>query len=216
MKSEKLTTNASWIGILLLMFAAALNAQVTGSGTINTIPVWINTTTLGNSPIVQKSGNIGIGTKAPTAKLHIVSSNKGPMVVLNNTSTSTTTSPVAVEGLTPAINGTALLGIASTTSNGALAIGVSGQSGADGGNGVQGLATAACATYCPSGVYGITMKGGVGVNATANNTSGSSNAVQAINHSPQGFAVAAANTAGGLVFVGASGSSYTTVFTVDG
>ena len=47
-------------------------AQVTGLGTENTIPLWIGKTNLGNSGIFQTGGNVGIGTKAPDAKLGVV------------------------------------------------------------------------------------------------------------------------------------------------
>jgi hypothetical protein len=50
---------------------ASTSGGVGGSGTINTIPVWSGGSTLGNSGITQSSGNVGIGTTAPTSKLEI-------------------------------------------------------------------------------------------------------------------------------------------------
>ena len=57
--------NTTWIGILLLMWATAVYAQVGSTGTTDTIPLWTNSTTLGDSLVFQSSGNIGIGTKTP-------------------------------------------------------------------------------------------------------------------------------------------------------
>lgn len=42
-------------------------ATIGGGGTANHIPIWTNATTLGNSVIFQKNGNIGIGTTNPAA-----------------------------------------------------------------------------------------------------------------------------------------------------
>ena len=46
-------------------------AQVGGSGTPNTIPQFTTSTTIGDSPMIQFGGNIGIGTTFPTAKLTV-------------------------------------------------------------------------------------------------------------------------------------------------
>ena len=45
--------------------------EVNGSGTVNYIPKWIASKTLGNSVIYQSGNNIGIGTTNPQAKLHV-------------------------------------------------------------------------------------------------------------------------------------------------
>lgn len=42
-------------------------ATIGGGGTANHIPIWTNATTLGNSVVFQKNGNIGIGTTNPAA-----------------------------------------------------------------------------------------------------------------------------------------------------
>jgi len=42
-----------------------------GSGTAYAVPVWTNSTTLGNSLLFQSGGNIGIGTTTPAAKLDV-------------------------------------------------------------------------------------------------------------------------------------------------
>lgn len=45
--------------------------SVTGSGTTNTVAQFTGATTIGNSPIVQFDGNIGINSPNPTAKLDV-------------------------------------------------------------------------------------------------------------------------------------------------
>ncbi|MBC7420543.1 MAG: hypothetical protein H7328_07430, partial [Bdellovibrio sp.] len=42
-----------------------------GSGTANYIPLWANSTSLGNSPIAVSGGNVGIGTTTPSSKLSV-------------------------------------------------------------------------------------------------------------------------------------------------
>jgi hypothetical protein len=46
-------------------------ATITGGGTINFIPIWTGASTLGNSVLFQKSGNIGIGTTNPLANFKL-------------------------------------------------------------------------------------------------------------------------------------------------
>lgn len=45
-----------------------------GSGTVNYLPLFTGTTTLGNSVISQTSGNLGIGTTTPTVKFELAGS----------------------------------------------------------------------------------------------------------------------------------------------
>jgi hypothetical protein len=45
--------------------------SITGTGQTNHIPVWKSSTTLGSSGIVSASGNVGIGTSSPVAKLEV-------------------------------------------------------------------------------------------------------------------------------------------------
>ncbi len=46
-------------------------AQVTGSGTTGTVPVFTGTSTVGNSPITVSGSNVGIGTTAPLSPLSV-------------------------------------------------------------------------------------------------------------------------------------------------
>src|SRR3989442_2628639 len=75
MKSRTFT----WFTVMALFAAlrvpVQLAAQVAGSGTTNNIPIWTNSTTLGNSILFQTGGKVGIGTTSPAAKLHVVGQN---------------------------------------------------------------------------------------------------------------------------------------------
>ena len=42
-----------------------------GSGTVGQIPKWVTSTTFGDSVIAESTGNVGIGTTGPGAKLHV-------------------------------------------------------------------------------------------------------------------------------------------------
>lgn len=200
----------------ILFCGSAIYAQVTGSGTINMVPLWTGSTALGNSAISQKGVNIGIGTKTPVYRLHILASSTGAMVVANNTSLSTTTIPIGALGMTASPKGIGLQGLATSTSLTSQGIGVFGQSAGEG-VGVVGYASSACsATLCPAGVQGSVAKGGAGVVAIAQNTSGTGNALQAETYSPQAVGLAMAVHGGGNVMDAVSGASNKLVFQVDG
>jgi len=57
--------NLTWVN------ATGISGTVDGSGTINYIPKWSDEDTMTDSVIYESSGNIGIGTIAPTSKLHV-------------------------------------------------------------------------------------------------------------------------------------------------
>jgi hypothetical protein len=208
--------NNACFALAILLFMTPAYAQVTGSGTLNTVPLWTGTTTLGNSAIFQKGSNIGIGTKAPIYKLHVVTSSTGALVVANNTSLSTTTIPIGALGLTSSPKGIGVQGVATSIATDGTAIGVFGQSDGEGA-GIVGFAPSACsATLCPVGVLGAVAKGGAGVVAVAQNTSGTSNALQVQTFSPQAVGLAMAVSGGGNVIDAVSGASNKLVFQVDG
>ena len=61
------------------------NGNVTGSGTTGYIPQWQSDSLLNNSVIYQNGTNIGIGTTAPAALLHINASNTNGAFRVDNT-----------------------------------------------------------------------------------------------------------------------------------
>ena len=140
------------IGALLLVFGlAALGARaqtVTGSGTTNTIPQFTSSTSIGNSPILEFNGNIGIGTPTARFPLDIFGgtgtpslSFGGPILVLGELRDSTNFA-VAVEGLASATSGF-VTGVAGTTYSpaGVGVLGTHATNDAGGGGGVSGLTT---------------------------------------------------------------------------
>lgn len=58
---------------LLVVGAAAQTTVTTSGGTVNTVPLYSGSSTIGNSTITQSGGNVGIGTTSPQALIHIVS-----------------------------------------------------------------------------------------------------------------------------------------------
>jgi hypothetical protein len=71
------------LAFCLLFVAASAAAQtVSGSGTTNTVPLFTGSSTIGNSVITQSSGNVGISTTTPTAKLEV----EGGSILLSNSS----------------------------------------------------------------------------------------------------------------------------------
>ncbi|HEY1742942.1 MAG TPA: hypothetical protein VGG18_07230 [Granulicella sp.] len=62
---------ATAISFLLFATGAAAQTTVTGTGTINTVPLFTGSSTLSNSAITQSSGNINIGNPSAHAQLTI-------------------------------------------------------------------------------------------------------------------------------------------------
>jgi len=196
------------ICILLVIFGLAAlgaNAQtVTGSGTTNTIPQFTSSTSIGNSPIVEFNGNIGIGTPTARFPLDIFGGIGGPsssfccpILVLGELRDSTDGS-IAVEGLNSALSGntTGLAGISySPTGNGVV--------GNGGGNGVRGQTNT---------VTGFA----VGTAGVALGTSGPGVGIFGQAWSGHGVAGLFANVAGGDIIVGGVGQPEVSVFRVDG
>ena len=74
------TRTTAWLCVLLiaLSFAPLVPAQQTtpplalaGTGTTNFIPIWTNSTTIGNSTLFQTGGNVSIGNTTPASKLDV-------------------------------------------------------------------------------------------------------------------------------------------------
>src|SRR5215469_7930836 len=55
-------------------------AQVSGSGTAGDVPIWTNSTTLGNSVVSQNGHRIGINFKSPKAALDVATPNNNTAV----------------------------------------------------------------------------------------------------------------------------------------
>ncbi|HEX4770541.1 MAG TPA: tail fiber domain-containing protein [Bryobacteraceae bacterium] len=66
-----LTQRASQPRPASLAVAPALTAALAGTGTTNFLPIWANSTTLGNSTIFETGNNVGIGTTAPATTLDV-------------------------------------------------------------------------------------------------------------------------------------------------
>jgi len=236
-----MTLKIARFALSLLLWASMAHAQVTGSGTANTIPVWTGKTTVGNSVISETGSNVGIGTKKPAAKLDVVTTSTSVPAITGSanatsgyapgvfgTSASTTTYAAAIYGIATATtgsefgvygvtnspNGTAVQGYAPATSAGATN-GVAGFTN-NGGNGVFGGASAT--TGLNFGVQGMSFSsGGVGVQGSSPNVG-----VVGINQvcSPNcnlvvGTAGQFITASGGLVLQGLAGSNYAQVFSVD-
>ena len=187
------------IGTLLLVFGlAALGARaqtITGSGTTNTIPEFTSSTTIGNSPIVDFNGRIGIGTATARFPLDIFGGFGTPSPTFN--------APILVLGeLRDSTNfAVAIEGLASATSG--IVTGVSGTTYSSGGNGVVGNH----ATNSPGGggVFGVTSASNgfaYGTRGDAVGTSGPVVGVMGVTLSPQGD---------GGRFVGVRGDSGTII-----
>lgn len=194
------------ICVLLLMISfAALSARaqtVTGSGTTNTIPQFTGSTTIGNSPIVQFNGNIGIGTQTPLYPLNVFagfgpSPFRGPRSIEGELQDNSD-GAVAIEGLSSGTSG-ATVGVSgvSFSPNGNGVIGNGGQ------NGVRGQT--ATTTGFVTGVSGVSL-----------GTSGPGVGVFGQAWSGHGVAGLFANVAGGDIIVGGIGQPSTNVFRVDG
>jgi len=155
--------------LAILSCVSVAQAQVTGSGTKNDIPVWTGTTTLGNSVISQSAGNVGIGTKKPDAKLDVVTtSTTAPAITGSANATSGTAAGFLGSTASSASGATAVIGMASATTG--ITFGVQGFSSSDAGIGVQGVTAGG-----GSGVIGnATAKTGLnfGVQGTTSSSSG--------------------------------------------
>ena len=105
--------------LAVVFCVATASAQLTGSGTSHTIPLWTGTQTLGNSPIVSAGGDVAIGTTTPNGKFTVVSTNpttnaisgsanatSGIAAGVYGTTSSSSEFAVAVAGFATATTGT--------------------------------------------------------------------------------------------------------------
>jgi hypothetical protein len=226
---------------LTILFGAVIaHSQVTGSGTLRTIPIWTGKSSIGNSKILQLDGNVGVNTKTPGAQLDVESaSTTEPAVVGNNYATTGSTNGVlglsaspdgtAVAGLESATTGTAIGGyfrtassagtalIGSATATTGTAIGIFGETEAPGSYAILGAQRAT--TDSGAGVNGYTESttGGAGVIGEAKATSGGAAGVYASTLSPDGIVALLRAQAGGNIIIGQFGTSSTVanVFRVD-
>lgn len=189
--------SACWTLALCLCLVSVGWAQVTGSGTANTIPQFTTATNIGDSPIIQANGNIGIGSTNPNSRLEVFdfrqsggNANGAVFGVVNCTAGNTQPTCAGVRG------------DASNVTVGAVGVlGDNFASDASGGSGVLGQAFGTNAT----GVRGI-----------AGATSGNSVGVQGLALSADGAGGVFINRASGTILVGAAGPSIAPVFRVDG
>jgi len=177
---------------------AAAPAAVTGTGTAGTVPLWTSGTALGNSDILQSSGNLGIGRVAPNARF-LAENPSGVGIVGISTSTTGTTAigvqgqdlettgtTTGVVGLVASDAGTGVQGQSDATSG--TTFGVVGDNASSAGYGVAGNATAT--TGDTTGVLGQTpSNAGTGVWGNATATSGNTFGVSGTNASDAGVAV---------------------------
>jgi len=175
--------------------------QVGGSGTPNTIPQFITSTTIGDSPILLFNGNIGIGSLNPNAKFEV--KDFRDLDVNGN-------GPNAIFGLvtckqTPNIGCAAVRGDANAVSLGAIGVlGNNFATDAQGGGGLQGQTFA-------------TVGFSFGARGDALGTTGFVHGVVGITHSTGGSGGYFVNRAKGDVLIGVvAGPPDIRVFRVDG
>lgn len=181
--------------------AADVAPAQTGSGTANYITIWTGTTTLGNSRLYQAaSGNVGLGTTAPAAKLEAVTASATGTGVLGYAS-SATGANFGVTGKTASSAGTGVRGEATATSG--ANYGVYGSTASSAGAGVNGVNTAASGGNGVYGTSGGTNANGVFGIDTA--TSGFAVGVNGQTNSPAGTGVNGLN----LATNGGNGGNFT-------
>lgn len=71
MKAKRMKFRISGLVVTVLSLLLPMAAQVGGTGTTNHVPLWINSSTLGNSVLFQTGGNVGVGNTSPVAILDV-------------------------------------------------------------------------------------------------------------------------------------------------
>ena len=184
MKRKIVLRNSSLIGLFTVLLAVPLLSQqapVGGSGTTNYIPIWTNSTTLGNSGFFENGpgGNVGLGTTNPGAQLEVDTAAPGAAISGNATRFSTSAVGVAGTGKFRGLVGSAT----STFGFGGPKYGVVGTANSSNGAGVFGQApnfgvSGAATGAGGAGVYGNAPLYGVwGNSATGDGVHGTTSAV---------------------------------------
>jgi hypothetical protein len=198
--------------VALVLGAMQSPAQVSGSGSPGTLPIWTGSTTLSNSMILQISGHVAIGTAAPSAKLHVQTTSLTQPAVTGYVTAKTGKAPGGFfQSTSPA--STALLGVALATTG--PANGIYGQTATAGGYGIFGNNAATSGSGV--GVLGTSNSAGPGVNGTSLATAGFGMGFYGQANS-QGATVALFRAqSGGEIITGqfGSGASAVNVFRVD-
>jgi hypothetical protein len=155
---------------------AQTGTDITGSGTAGYLPVFTAASTIADSVIVQKSGDVGVGvTPSSTVKLS-VSNSAGD----------------GIEGISSSTSGAGVEGSATATTG--TTYGVFGLNASSTGTGVAGQATAA--NGITTGVVGISASSqGAGVSGTVTATTGSPYGVYGSSASSNGYGIFGTNTA---------------------
>ncbi len=191
-----------------------------GSGTSGRIPVFVNSTTVQDSVMLQgPSGTINVGSSLTLSTDGKVNGFAGSFVGLgggiigeDTTTNDPTASVVGVAGTTDNIEGAGVLGRAPATT-GSEAVGVRGNSAGDNGRGVFG--TASSLTGQTFGIFGRSDSStGIGAAGRASDLGGNTVGVRGVVESPNGVAGQFLNNGGGDLLVGESQG--TVVFRVDG
>jgi hypothetical protein len=159
--------------------AATPTASVGGTGTANFVPIWATSSTLGNSLLFQKSGNVSIGTASPSGRLDVSNNDTGYAVAIVGRATNASGNNRGVEGFS------------GSNSNGVGVLGLAGQGLASPGNsvGVSGISVNSNGT-------GVSGNGFIGVQGGSALPSGSG--VQGSSSSSSGIGVYGVNSGGGL------------------
>jgi len=111
-----------WALLVLNLLCTSLIAQVTGTGSKGKIPLWTSTSSIGNSLILQKSGDIAIGTTSPAAKLHVQVTKGTAVAGYTGGGVQGTNFAAGVFGVNNGTSGTGVYGLALATSGQATAL----------------------------------------------------------------------------------------------
>ncbi len=154
--------------------------NLNNTGTADYVPLWLNGTTLGNSNIFQSSGEIGIGTGAPTAELDV----NGAVNAASSFNLGGTPFAFGVLSISNAFVG--FSGNSTVTGSGNTADGVQAlRNDTTGGNNTA-IGTSALASNTTGG-----DNTAIGLSALASNTAGAQNTASGVN-------ALLSNTTGGL------------------